>query len=66
MKQFGLPSSSTFCEICTLSKLCTTPVSKDAIKRESQAMGMSHTDIIWPIEYKTFSGEEYFMTLIGD
>lgn len=36
LKQLGLPIFSIFCEICTRSKLCATPIGKGPRKRESE------------------------------
>ncbi|GBN20004.1 Retrovirus-related Pol polyprotein from transposon TNT 1-94 [Araneus ventricosus] len=66
LKQLGLPSISSFCEVCTRAKQCATPVGKGPRRRETVPMVMIHTDICGPIVPKTFAGEQYFMTLIDD
>ncbi|GBN68298.1 hypothetical protein AVEN_264272-1 [Araneus ventricosus] len=66
LKQLGLPTISSFCEVCTRAKQCATPVGKGPRKRETVPMVMIHTDICEPIVPKTFAGEQYFMTLIND
>ncbi|GBM76252.1 Copia protein [Araneus ventricosus] len=66
LKQLGLPTISSFCEVCTRAKQCATPVGKGPRRRETVPMVMIHTDIFGPIVPKTFAGEQYFMTLIDD
>ncbi|GBN76962.1 Retrovirus-related Pol polyprotein from transposon TNT 1-94 [Araneus ventricosus] len=66
LKQLGLPTISSFCEVCTRAKQCATPVGKGPRRRETVPMVMIHTDICGPIVPKTFAGEQYFMTLIDN
>ncbi|GBL94431.1 Retrovirus-related Pol polyprotein from transposon TNT 1-94 [Araneus ventricosus] len=66
LKQLGLLTISSFCEVCTRAKQCATPVGKGPRRRETVPMVMIHTDICGPIVPKTFAGEQYFMTLIDD
>ena len=66
LKELGLPTSETFCEICAYSKQSAASVGKGPRRRETEPLKMIHTDICGKIEPPTYLGECYFMTMIDD
>lgn len=66
LKEMGLPTPSSFCDVCVRAKQSATPIGKGPRKREAQPMMTIHTDVCGPIDPVTFSGERYFMSIIDD
>ena len=66
----GLPISQhkdlPFCDACVQGKLCRLSFPKAASSRESDLLGLIHTDVCGPMKSCSFSGARYFLTFTDD